>query len=551
VTGPAQTAKGGWTFAGWRFAPEHGGLREPDGSAVELTRQEERLLALFLQAAGRTLSRDFLLEALSDAGKDVYDRAVDTLVSRLRQKLGDDARQPRLIVTQHGRGYSFAAPVRKLPGDAGIPAAAPSEVECPTIAVWPFRNLSSENRLDHLAAGLTDEILVALARSQSFTVIGRSAAYAYGAGKDTDFDRAKRELAARYIVEGSLRKRGQDVRVTVRLTEQETGRHLWAENFDRPMDQLLAVQEEVTDSIISTLQPRLIRAEALRVRGMAAEHLDAWSLFVRGMVAFYSFRRSGVQEASDLAREAIARRPDFANAYALLSVAIRVLVANGGDGDPAELNAQSLAAGRRAVELDPDHTYTLGSLGSALVYTGRARDGIPYLERAIEIDPTYCPTVATLAVALVYCGQAEEAAACAERAVKLSRNDPVAGHYSWFCLANAELMRGRAEAAETAIRRALALNPGYVWSHVLLGNLLGLQGDTAGAQGAIADAAQLFGGVEKLIDIYRTLHLTRFERTEHAARMAAGLTAAGFRGLVLRRPQRAKSGGRRSVSSRR
>jgi tetratricopeptide (TPR) repeat protein len=159
--------------------------------------------------------------------------------------------------------------------------------------------------------------------------------------------------------------------------------------------------------------------------------------------------------------------------------------------------------------------------------------------------------VAALALALVYCGQPEEAAACAERAVKLSRNDPVAGHYSWFCLANAELMRGRAEAAEMAIRRALALNPGFAWSHVLLANLLGLRGDTAGAQSVIADAAQLLGGVDKLIDIYRTLHLTRFERPEHAAKMAAGLTAAGFRGLVSRRPKREKSGGRRSVNSRR
>ena len=520
-------AERGWSFAGWRFAPGHGGLYAPDGRAVEVTRQEMRLLAMFLRSANRTLSRDFLLDALGEANRDVYDRAIDTLVSRLRQKLGDDARRPRFIVTRHGSGYSFVAPVEPLAEAAAPPDVVPVQVERPTIAVLPFRNLGEDLQFDHIAAGLTDEVIVALARSQSFTVVGRSAAYAYGAGRTADFDRAQRELATRYVVEGSLRKRGDAVRVTVRLAERETGRHLWAENFDRPMRQLLVVQEEVTNSIITTLRPRLQRAEALRVHSMAPEHLDAWSLFVRGMIAFYSMRRSGLQEAAELAREAIARRPDYANAHALLSVAIRSLVANGGDGDPASLNAESLAAGRRAVELDPDNTSSLAAFGSALAFTGHARDAIPYLERATEIDPTHCPSSAALALALVYRGQAEAAAACAERAVEFSRNDPVAGHITWFALANADLLRGRHAAAETAVRRALALNPGYVWSRVLFACLLGLQGNKAEAQTVLADAAQAFGGMARLVEVYRTLHLTRFERARDATLMAAGMKAAG------------------------
>ena len=213
---------------------------------------------------------------------------------------------------------------------------------------------------------------------------------------------------------------------------------------------------------------------------------------------------------------------------ALLSVSIRSLVANGGDGDPVTLNAQSLAAGRRAVELDPDNTSTLAALGSALAFTGRARDAIPYLERAIEIDPTHCPTAAALVLALVYRGQPDEAAAYAERAMDLSRNDPVTGYITWFALASAELLRGRNEAAETAIRRALAQNPGYVWSRVLLANLLGLQGDNAASKTALADAAEVFGTTTKLLGVYRTLHLTRFERAKDAVRMAAGLKAVGF-----------------------
>jgi len=294
------------------------------------------------------------------------------------------------------------------------------------------------------------------------------------------------------------------------------------------LQQLLTVQEEVTNTIISTLQPRLNRAEVARVQGIAPEHLDTWSLFVRGMIAFYSMRRSGLQEAIDLARQVIARKPDYANAHALLSVAVRTLVANGGDGDPAELNAQSLAAGHRAVELDPDHTYTISALGAALAFTGRARDAIPYLERAIQLDPTHGPAAATLALALVYRGQAEPAVSQAQHAVELSHNDPVAGHYSWFALANAELLRGRTDAAEIAVRRALSLNPGYAWSLVLLANVLGLQGDKAGAHAAFASAAQPFDSAQRLVEVYRALHLPRFERSEDAARMTAGLRAAGL-----------------------
>ncbi len=519
--------KRGWSFAGWRFVPDHDGLSAPDGHAVELTRQETRLLTVFLRAAGRTLSRDFLLDSLGETNKDVYDRAIDTLVSRLRQKLNDDARRPQFIVTRHGSGYSFVAPVKPLTEAATPSRVAPVEIERPTIAVLPFRNLSEDQQFDHIAAGLTDEVIVGLARSQGFTVVGRSAAYAYGVGAATDFERAQRDLATLYVVDGSLRKLGDRVRVTVRLAERETGRHLWAENFDRPLQQLLDVQQEVTNSIISTLQPRLSRAEAARVQGVAREQLDVWSLFVRGMVAMYSFRRGGLQEAADIAREVIARKPDYANAHALLSISVRALVANGGEGDPAELNAQSIAAGYRAVELDPDHSYTLGSLGAALAFTGRARDAVPYLERAFELDPSHAPTSSTLAMALVYRGKAEEALACAQRAVELSRNDPVAGHLSWFALASAELLCGRTEAAEVAVRRALSLNPSYAWSRVLLANLLGLQGDKAGARAAFADAVQSFGSAKRLLDVYRTLHLPRFERSADTAKMTAGLKAAG------------------------
>lgn len=517
-----------WTFGGWHFAPDRGDLFAPDGRSIALTRQETRLLALLLQGGGRTLTREFLLDSLGEPDRPVYDRAVDKLVNRLRQKLGDDGRRPRFIRTQHGFGYSFAEPVEASTDVAIGRAVAPPSVDRPTIAVWPFRNLSGEVQFDHLAAGLTDEVIVALARSRGFVVAGRSAAYAYGVGQATDFDRVRRDLAARYLVEGSLRKRGDDVRVSVHLAERESGRRLWAEKFDRPLQRLLAVPEEVTDSIVATLKPRLHRAVAARVHGIAPAHIDAWSLLARGMIAYFSMRPSGLQEAVDLASEAIARVPDYANAHALLSVATRTLVANGGDGDPTEMNARSLSAARRAVELDPDSSITFVALGTALAFTGRARDAVPPLERALEIDPSYGPAAASLAMTRVYLGQADEAVAAAERAVELSGNDPIAGHFTWFALASAETLRGCFDAAEEALRRSISTNAAYAWSRVLLANLLGIRGDVAGATATLALVANAFGSMAKLARVHRTLHLTRFEPGIDTTNMTAGLKAAGF-----------------------
>ena len=247
--------------------------------------------------------------------------------------------------------------------------------------------------------------------------------------------------------------------------------------------------------------------------------LELGLVVVRDVVAGHG--RDGEDGAKGENRKKKERRKDA------LSVSVRALAANGGEGDAAVLNAQALAAARRAVELDPDSAIALAALGSALAFTGQARDAVPYLERAIEIDPTHCPTVAVLALALVYRGRPDDAAICAERAVGLSRNDPVGGYISLFALAHAELLRNHDDAAETAIRRAISLNPAYVWSRVLLANLLGLQGDKTGALAAFADATQPFGSAKRLVEVYRTLHLPRFERSSDATRMAAGLKAIG------------------------
>jgi tetratricopeptide (TPR) repeat protein len=284
----------------------------------------------------------------------------------------------------------------------------------------------------------------------------------------------------------------------------------------------------VTASIIATLKPQLHRAVMARVQGIASEHVDAWSLLARGMIAYYSMRPSGIREAADLARQAIARVPDYAAAHALLSVAIRTLVANGGDGDPVEMNTQSLAAARHAVDLDPDNSLTLLALGTALAFTGCARDAIPPIERALEIDPSHGPAAASLALARLYLGQADDAAAMAERSVELGRNDPIAGHYSWFALASAETFRGHLDAAEVAVRRSISTNPSYAWSRVLLANLRGLQGDAAEAKTMLVQVAHAFGGMTKLATVYRTMHLSRFERGVDAANMVAGLKAVGF-----------------------
>ena len=214
-----------------------------DGGDIPLTRSEFALLREFIRHPGRVLSREYLLDALAGKRPDPFDRSIDMLVGRLRRKIEPATKPPRLIVTVPGAGYKFAAPIRVEALKRSSESATvepttplPNEQQPPrlSIVVLPFANIGGNQEQEHFVDGVTESLTTDLSRIRGSFVIGRNTAFTYK-GKAVDLKRIGRELNVRYVIEGSVQRGGDRMRVNVQLIDAETGNHLWAERFDKPL----------------------------------------------------------------------------------------------------------------------------------------------------------------------------------------------------------------------------------------------------------------------------------------------------------------------------
>ncbi len=247
-------------------------LSNADGGNIPLTRSEFALLREFIRHPARVLSREYLLDALAGKRPDPFDRSIDMLVGRLRRKIEPEAKPPRLIVTVPGEGYKFAVPVKaealKLSSEHASlePAAsAPNRHEPPRLSmvVLPFANLSGDPAYEHFVDGVAENLTTDLSRIRRAVVMGRNTAFTYK-GKAADLKQIGRELNVRYVIEGSVQCGGNRVRVNVQLIDAETGSHLWAERFDKPLTDLFEMQDEIVARLANALNAQLAAAEARR-----------------------------------------------------------------------------------------------------------------------------------------------------------------------------------------------------------------------------------------------------------------------------------------------
>src|SRR5271165_4731543 len=268
-------------------------LSRADGGDVALTHNEFALLRVLVRHPGRALSRDYLLDALVGKRAGPFDRSVDVLVGRLRRKIEVDPKKPRLIVTVPGEGYRFdgltktfqSAPTdragaanpaslepRNLVKGAGKPiddaVGATARLEHPaaprlSLVVLPFANIGGDASQDYFVDGVTDSLTTDLSRIRGAFVIGRSTAFTYK-GKAVDLKQIGRDLNVRYVLEGSVQRGGNRLRVNVQLIEGGTGSHLWGERFDKPVADLFEMQDEIVSRLANRLGQELAAAEAGR-----------------------------------------------------------------------------------------------------------------------------------------------------------------------------------------------------------------------------------------------------------------------------------------------
>jgi len=453
-------------------------LSNADGGDIPLTRSEFALLREFIRHPGRVLSRGYLLEALAGKRLDPFDRSIDMLVGRLRRKIEPDAKPPRLIVTVPGEGYKFAAPIRaealNLSSESATPkpaASQPNKDEPPRLSmvVLPFANLSGDPEQEHFVDGVTESLTTDLSRIRGGVIIARNTAFAFK-GKPRDVKAIGRELNVRYVIEGSVQRGGNRMRVNVQLTDAETANHLWAERFDKPLTDRFDMQDEIVARLASALNAQLAAAEARRAE--LASNPDSMDFYFQGMAwlnkghapenvaqAHKCFDRALIADPGNVEALVGSARADAAEGINLFGT------------DPAAALASAEAKLIKALSLVPDHPRGHMWLGLVNIWTKRAAEGIAKCERALELDRNLADAHGNIGFGKIFIGRAEETEAHIAEGLRLSPRDTYA--YIWMGRAAlANLYLGRWEQAIGWYRRSIEANRNFPYIYFVLGAAL-------------------------------------------------------------------------------
>lgn len=463
--------------------------------AVPLGHRALVLLRVLVEQPGRPISKDELINA-AWAGQAVEESNLTVQIAALRRVLGAQPGGEDWIETLPRRGYRFVGP-RVLkesqrdsdPGEAAAPLALPDR---PSIALLPFQNMSADPEQEYFADGIVEDIITGLSRIRWLFVIARNSSFIYK-GKPTDIRQVGRELGVRYVLEGGLRKTGNRVRISAQLIEAETGAHLWADRYDRLLNDIFAVQDEITLSVIGAVEPSLRKAEIERVKRKRPNSLDAYDLVLRALPYLYSAMPAGVGTAMLLLQKAIEIEPGYARAHADLAWCFhhrfsrgalrdedRVAaihhaheaVAGGGD-DPTTLaiaafvisldehdNATALGLFDRALALSESNIFALGCSSVTLAWMGKSDLAIERAQRAVRLspyDPLNVRPYCGLAIAFFHAKRYREAEEAARRASEFNPGFSVP-----YALRAAALIRlGRPNEARAAAQQVLALQPTF------------------------------------------------------------------------------------------
>ncbi|MCZ6467995.1 MAG: adenylate/guanylate cyclase domain-containing protein, partial [Alphaproteobacteria bacterium] len=313
-------------------------------------------------------------------------------------------------------------PRREGLGAAGQDLALPHK---PSIAVLPFENLSADPDQEYLADGLAEDVITGLSRFRGFFVIARNSSFTYK-GRSVDVKQVAKELGVRYVLEGSVRKAGNRVRVTAQLIDASTGNHIWAEHYDRELDDIFALQDEITETIVTAIEPELGALERERARRKPPENLDAWSSYQRGLWhLFDDVKRDALGEAKRLFQHACELDPGFAAAHAELAYTHVGDIIRGLTDDPKASLDQAADAAERAVALDARDPGARVALGRVYIFRHAYERAIAEMEIALGINANFDRGYYGLGIALLYAGRPEESIPQFEKGIRLSPRSPL------------------------------------------------------------------------------------------------------------------------------
>ena len=404
------------------------------------------------------------LESLCAPGELYVSGTVyDQTAGKLAAAFEDLGAQTLRNIARPVRIYRVALPAaeRTAPGH-GAATALPLP-DKPSIAVLPFDNLSGDPAQEYFADGVVESITAALSRIRAFFVIARNSAFAYR-GKSTDVRAIGRELGVAYVLEGSVQRAGQRVRITVQLVETAGGAHLWAEKYDGPLDDIFDLQDRITEQVAGALQPSIRLAEIERVARKRPQELGAYDYTMRAIRHVWMLERHEATRALGLLEKALAIDPDYPLALALSGWCwAQRSVYNWAD-DMAEAKAAALAHAEKAASLSSDDPLILAVLGAVHTFARNHGAARVLLERAVAIDPNAAWALSRLGWIEVYADRPAEARAHFEKALRLSPLDPM-NFNNYVGLACAKQIAGEYDGAAELFLRALEERPNAVWIH--------------------------------------------------------------------------------------
>jgi TolB-like protein/Flp pilus assembly protein TadD len=403
------------------------------------------------------------LEALAEPGGILVSRTVlDQVRDKLSFGLEDLGEQTvKNMARPIGVHRISIAQGEKIAGAIGIVPAGKSEfssIHRPSVAVLPFINMSGDTEQEYFADGISEEIITGLSKLRWFFVIARNSSFAYK-GKAVDVKRVARELAVRYVLEGSVRKAGNRIRITTQLIDATTGNHLWADRYDGDLANVFALQDEITKKVVAAIEPKLLEAEGARSQSRSPEDLDAWEMVIRANSLFWRMTESEGETAIAMLNRAVQRYPDYAPAHSMLAFMLLVsghLNLSFALGSPLT-RAAELAS--RAAELDDSDPWAHLALGYVAFMAKHATESADEFQRALELNPNFAAAHGYLGWALAFDGQSEQAIMHLDEAMRMSPHDPQNAIFH-VGIAVAHYLSGRYTEAVASCRKAFQQRSG-------------------------------------------------------------------------------------------
>jgi TolB-like protein len=459
-------------FSGFELDPA-GELRS-DGKKVRLQDQPLQILQCLIERHGQIVTREELRDKIwpSDTFVD-FDHGINNAIKRLREALGDTAETPRFIETLPRRGYRFIAALDR------------KEERIPSLVVLPLENLSGDPDQEYFTDGMTEALITSLAKISALRVVSRTTAMHYKGTRQL-LPVIARELGVEMVVEGTVLRSGERVRISVQLIEARTDTHLWAESYERDLRDILALQAEVARAIANEIQIKLTPAEQIELARAPEVDPDLYEIYLRGLFQFNKRTPEGLSKSASFFQQAIERDPNYAAAHAGLAHSVGRL-GFWGVVTPAEGCGRAKIAARRALALDDTLSEAHAALSFALLhhdfaFTAAEEEG----RRATTLDPRSPGAAQVWACCLITIGRLEEGVAEMLRSVQL---DPLSLAHRW----TAGILIFHARQNEHAIaqcRKAIELDPTFPPVHWTISFALLAENNCQGAIEEMEGAVQ-------------------------------------------------------------